>query len=75
MRLAFIAIMIRPRCSPSLFIARTVSVAEFVHSLGQERTLAAEDFMSALPPKADVKREKADIGFGMSVSPPKADVI
>jgi hypothetical protein len=30
--------------------------------------------MSALPPTTDVKREKADISFGMSVSHPKADI-
>ncbi len=43
-------------------------------ALGQERTLAALDFMTALPPKADVKREKTDIGDCMSVVGGKADI-
>jgi hypothetical protein len=43
-------------------------------AIGQERTLAALDFMSALPPKPDVKRQKADIGNLMSVLHPKADI-
>ncbi len=38
--------------------------------MGQERTLASLDFMSALPPIADVKREKADIGDFMSAFNP-----
>ncbi len=42
--------------------------------MGQERTSAVLDFMSALPPKADVKREKADIGDFMSVSHPITDI-
>ncbi len=75
MKLAFVAIMIRPRFLLGSIIAWKASASEFLHSLGQERTLAAMDFMSALPPITDIKREKADIGFGMSVSHPKADVI
>jgi len=38
--------------------------------MGQERTSAALDIMSAIPPKADVKREKADIGESMSAFDP-----
>jgi hypothetical protein len=38
--------------------------------MGQERTLAAIDFMSAFGGKADVKREKADIGKFMSAFDP-----
>ena len=39
-------------------------------ALGQDRTFAALDFMSALPPTTDVKRQKADIGKFMSAFDP-----
>ncbi len=52
-----------------------VSMSAGMSVMGQERTLAALDFMSALPPKADVISEKTDIDDSMSVSHPKADIL
>ena len=43
--------------------------------MGQEQTLAAEDFMSGLPPTTDIISEKADIGDSMSALGCKPDVI
>ena len=43
--------------------------------MGQERTSAALDFMSVVGGKADVKREKADIGDFMSAFDPIMSVI
>ncbi len=42
--------------------------------MGQERTLAAIDFMSALPPITDINSAITDIGDSMSALPPKADI-
>ena len=42
---------------------------------GQERTLAALDFMSALPPITDANSGKTDIGNFMSAFGCKPDVI
>ena len=50
-----------------------ISIAMSV--MGQERTLAVLEFMSAIPPITDIIGGKTDIGNSMSVSPPKADVI
>ncbi len=58
---AFTATMIRPRYFPESIIARKALGPEFLHSLGQERTLAALDFMSAIGGKADVIAQKTDV--------------
>ncbi len=47
-----------------------VSMNAGMSVMGQERTLSALDYMSAIPPIADVKREKADIGDFMSAFNP-----
>ncbi len=60
-------------------VAHTLSSVMSV--MGQERTLAALDFMSALPPTTDINSGKTDIGNLMSAFepfssalPPKADI-
>ena len=43
--------------------------------MGQERTLAAMEITSALPPTTDVISEKADIGDSMSAFGVITDII
>ena len=70
--------MCRPRLRPKIDgPAKYTSPVLFLYmtALGQQRTLADLIFMSGSPPTTDIKRQKADIGNPMSVSPPKADII
>ena len=75
MKLAFAATMIRPRYVPDSIVAQLVSMSTFSHTLGQQRTLAALDFMTAFGCKADEIAGKADIAALRIVNAPSQEFL